>query len=118
MPKKSHRIIHRRARVHRRRAEPTAPHSVLATIISLVAASSVVNGDTAIGVQNLLTDVSENNPAAASRDVTYIAESLPNSTLSALPGIVLLSAVAIGVGWAGRKYGKSYTNVSKKWRVV
>ena len=118
MPKKSHRIIHRRARVHRRRAEPTAPHSILATLFGAAAAIEAVSGAPIGNAMNAINDAQAGDQAGATYYATQAVEAIPATVVSNLLPMIGLAAAAVVTGWAGRKYGKSYTNVSRKWRVV
>jgi hypothetical protein len=119
----------RRARIRhiraRRREERTAPHSILATmvgagagILPFIAGNPYANGSTVI------EDLSAAINAAQAGDNEAVGTFLNQAGADYVIGIwdkiipiIGLGALAAGIGWAGRKYAKSSTNVSRKWRV-
>ncbi len=126
MPKKSHRIIHRRAKSHRRRAEPTAPHSVIATLLGAAAVAVPLitpnpnNGNNTVlsSLAIAAEDAAAGDTAKATGDLGY---ALDNFVAGIVNGFLPMIGLAVGgaaVGWGGRKYAKSTTNVNRKWRVI
>ena len=124
MPKKSHRIIHRRAKSHRRRTEPTAPHSILATLFGAAAGlwpfvSAPAGSIAPTQYLAAAADAAKyDNTVAMGDNLTAAGQSFETGlVMGALP-MIGLAIAGVVVSWAGRKYGKSATNISRKWRVL
>lgn len=100
-----------RPRVARRRSvDKTAPHSILATIFGASAAAVP-----------LITPQGGGWTAAAlveSGEYASAGQVFVESVESNWQEILGLAIGAAIVGYAGKKYAKSATNVSKKWRIV
>jgi hypothetical protein len=119
----------RRARVRylraRHREERTAPHSVLATLVGASAGIlPFIAGNPYGGGSSALEDLSAAITAAQSGDGAAVGTYLNKAGADFVVGvydkfipIVALGALAAGIGWAGRRYGKASTNISRKWRV-
>ena len=126
MPKKSHRVIHRRAKSHRRRTEPIAPHSILATLFgagaALVPAIMPNPDDGGNSVVSQLGYAAQNaaagDSAAAAYSLQQAGQNFENGLISGFWDIIGLAVGAVVVGWGGKKYGKSATNLDRKWRVI
>jgi hypothetical protein len=110
----------------RHRIERTAPHSLLATLVgaSAVALPFLVpdpNISPETNVIGYLGGFMESAQTGDQYGMAWNAEQMGKSfvdgVVTSLPALVGLGAVAAGIGWAGRKFGKSATNVSRKWRV-
>ena len=118
MPKKTYRVVYRRAKSHRRTTEHTAPHSILATILGILAAAAPFAGEPIMYMQELAGSAEAGNQQGMVSAAGGLVESFPSAAVANAGPMIGLAIAAIVVGWAGRKYGKSYTNVSKKWRVI
>ena len=111
------RVVYRRAKSHRRsREEKTAPHSILATVFGAGAALLPIAQGTASYMSPL------QYAAAAAEGDTAAAGDIGPAFLSSLSAYWLdmlgLGIASAAVGWGGKKYAKSATNVSRKWRVI
>jgi hypothetical protein len=119
----------RRARVRylraRHREERTAPHSILATLVGTSAGIlPFIAGNPYGGGSSALEDLSAAISAAQSGDNAAVVNYLNRAGGDFVIGVydkfipmIALGALAAGIGWAGRKYAKSSTNISRKWRV-
>ena len=120
----------RRARTRylraRHRREKAAPHSILATIIGAAAAAlPFLSQDrrykwnySAIEYSMMAANYAKQG------DYQDAAYSMQGAGYAVVDGIINnfipmigLTALAAGVSWAGKKYAKAATNVSRKWRV-
>lgn len=111
---------------YHRREEKTAPHSVLATIIGASgAAVPFITPNPGTGGRTVLMSLVEAANGAASGDEGAVADglntagqNLVNGTIQGFVPMIGLVGLAALTGWAGRKYGKSSTNLDRKWRMV
>jgi hypothetical protein len=119
----------RRARIRhirvRHREERTAPHSILATMVGTGAGiMPIVSGNPYAGGRTVIEDLGAAIDAAQNGDNAAAANYINQAGADFVIGIwdklipmIGMGALAIGIGWAGRKYGKASTNISRKWRV-
>jgi hypothetical protein len=119
----------RRARIRylraRHREERTAPHSILATMVGFSAGIlPFVAGNPYHDNSTVIEDLGAAINAAQSGDNAAVGAYLNQAGADFVIGIwdkiipiIGLGALAAGIGWAGRKYAKSSTNISRKWRV-
>jgi hypothetical protein len=123
--KKEGRRYRTRMKVTRHRMERTAPHSVLGTMIgSAAAAIPFIAPDPMQNEGNVLTFIGKALESGSAGDNVDAMNNLGAAGQSFISGIVTnfvpilgLTALGAGVSWAGRKYARSSTNVSRKWRV-
>ena len=109
----------------RRREERTAPHSILATmvgasagILPFVAGNPYAGGSTVFSDLGAMADAAQaGDNAAVGQYINQAGEDFVIGIYDKIVPIIALGALAAGIGWAGRKYAKSSTNVSRKWRV-
>jgi hypothetical protein len=120
------RIRYRRMKIARHRTERTAPHSILATLVGASAAAipflapdpGIYGDQSALGYLGWFADAASNgDQAGMAWSAQAAGTSFVHGVISNIPALIGLGVVAAGVGWAGRKYAKSSTNVSRKWRV-
>ena len=104
--------------MHRRRAEPTAPYSILATLFGASAAIAAIAGAPISNAMNAINDAQSGDQPGAVYYATQTVEAIPATVVGNLLPMIGLAAAAVVTGWAGRKYGKNATNVTRKWRVV
>jgi hypothetical protein len=120
----------RRSRIRylraRHRGEKAAPHSILATLIGAAAVALPFLAQdsryrwnySALEYTMMAADYAKQG------DYQDAAYSMQGAGYAVVDGVVNnflpiigLAALGAAVSWAGKKFGKSATNVSKKWRV-
>jgi hypothetical protein len=123
---KKERIRYRRMKAARHRLERTAPHSILATLVGASAAAipflapdpGIYGDQSALGYLGWFADAAANGDQAGMAWSGQAAgTAFVNGVVQSIPELIGLGAVAAGIGYFGRKYAKSATNVSRKWRV-
>jgi hypothetical protein len=120
------RVRYRRMKTARHRIEKTAPHSILGTLIGASAVAlpfvtpSTVSGfdESPIEFLGYAADyASQGNNQEAALNTRLAGESIVAGVVNNFIPIIGLAALGAGVAWAGRRYAKSATNISRKWRV-
>jgi hypothetical protein len=120
------RIRYRRMKTARHRIERTAPHSILGTLIGASAVAlpfvtpTTVSGFTESPIEFLgyaADFAASGNNQEAALNARLAGESVVAGVVQNFIPIIGLAALGAGVAWAGRRYARSSTNVSRKWRV-
>jgi hypothetical protein len=123
---KKERIRYRRAKMARHRLERTAPHSILGTLIGgsgvllpFISPDPRYSVDES-AVQFLtygLDAAAKGDGQAAGFNFQAAAQAVVDGVVNNFIPILGLTVLGAGVSWAGRKFAKSSTNVTRKWRV-
>jgi hypothetical protein len=110
----------------RHRTEKTAPHSILGTLIGGSAALlPFISPDPRYSVDESamqfltygLDAASKGDGQAAGFNFQAAGQAVVDGIVNNFPAILGLTVLGAGVSWAGRKFAKSSTNVTRKWRV-
>jgi hypothetical protein len=124
--RKETRVRHRTMRAARHRTEKTAPHSILGTLIGGSAAIlPFISPDPRYSVDESavqfltygLDAASKGDGQAAGFNFQAAGQSIVDGVVNNFVPILGLAVLGAGVSWAGRRFAKSSTNVTRKWRV-
>jgi hypothetical protein len=106
--------------------EKTAPRSILGTLIEASAVMlpfvtpATVSGfdESPIEFLGYAADfASQGNNQEAALNTRLAGQAIVSGIVNNFVPIMGMAALGAGVSWAGAKYAKSSTNVSRKWRV-